>query len=287
MEILCRALAKHYVQSLKDEGIDVQDTNTPLVGPWICVAAALCMPPPPQCKHERKALDVAIKFAVMYVHVDTYLDSDTPNKRGFVMWMSSAARGEQAEMPTDVCGSVLLRVWDELVGDSTRRAKWMRDLVECTIHCYEVQSNKSSKTSTLLDACLHKGGTTLLVLHRMIYDKTSSDNDVYLLGSCMQLLDDIVDCSSDIASGIHTYCTRTYKKRSCLDRCATLLVRKLSAVPRDYIMLVTGMYISLRYTVFKSHNFSVGMRLRLGLPPGGKKCASFLKYVEDALRAYA
>lgn len=277
----CKYLAKDYVKRLKDEGVDVMHDTSTVVGPWVCVGCAITLPRPQESLVTKsEAYTVAVKFSVMYIHVDSFVDSpavSAVDKEAFVSWMLNPSL--PVECPKK---AKLLEIHSFMEARYPDARLWMDELTQTTVSTYRLQYINTATKTQLLHACLHKGGLTLVTLHRLIFGV--SNEDIYKLGSCMQLLDDIIDCTKDMREGINTYCTYTIKKSLCLDGCATRLIRILATIGDEYSILKTGMYLSLKYTILKSRNFSPSIRTRLGLEPECKKSASFLACVEETMR---
>lgn len=276
----CKAIVKDYVHRLKEEGIDAQDNPSVVVGPLLCVGSAVAMPKP----HDSlitmsEVYTVAIKFSVMYIHVDSYIDSPTVSqeeKTAFVAWMCNPST--DGDCPRKQKLLEIRKYLQERYADANL---WIDELIKTTVLTYRTQYNRNATKKQLLKACTHKGGVTLLTLYRLIYG--TGGREIYEIGSCMQLLDDIIDCTKDVREEVNTYCTCVHRKHIWIDKCAIRLVRMLSRISDEYFGIVGAMCLSLKYTILKSGNFSPGMRIRIGLASDCKKSTSFLTHLENII----
>lgn len=272
MSKYCRVLTDDYVSRMRKEGVPA---NTPLSGPWLCVCASLALPG----SKKEESYNIATKFAALYALIDSYIDDphiSEGSKQDLSEWLIDTHTRSPPEGID--CGN-LLRIRGELELLHANASEWLSSLAECTVRCYRVQCDKNSSERVLLEACTAKGGETLLTLYRLIYGH--EDTSVRALGSCMQMLDDIVDCTRDRRDDVFTYCTYVLKRHGSLDTCADLLISMLLNLDSKYVLLSSLMFTALRYTVIKSHNFTTRIRTKLGLCPSVRKSVSFIVLGED------
>ena len=276
------------MRRLLEEGVDIYNKEVSMVSPWLCICIILAIPKPEGSSVTLlDAYTKCVKFTLLYIYIDNYLDRkdiSRESKKEFMVWMRD---------PTTITCNVLcvklLRIKEELESYHPNAKVWLQQLTDNTIESVITQYTPGIAKKCLKSMCFDKGSITLLVIYRLIYgDQTREEATIATLGSCVQLLDDIVDCTDDISNGINTYCTRTLKKSIYMDRCAKVLSRMLDSLDniQDYCCIVSVIRIALRYTVMRSNYFSIKQRLAMRLPPYCvKTLPSFLQIVDTQLRS--
>lgn len=280
---------KDYLNKLVSHGIDIQDKSISLVSPWMCICLILVLPKPRGSTITLlEAYETCVKFTILYIHIDRYLDSTniTPqDKKEFIKWMSN---------PSDSTCTIRSKLWNikkELELRYDDASTWLDELTAITTTSAIAQYSTDSTSTDLKKVCFEKGAITLLTVYRLIYGSNIlEEHAIRNLGECIQLLDDIVDCSKDIKDSINTYCTITVLKYANMDRCARLLINKLTSacatvcIDNKYQIVLMGIQLSLRYTILRSNYFSLKLRTKIGLVPYCVKTKSFLKIVDKRLR---
>lgn len=277
-----------YVKSLELEGVNVNDSSLSFGSPFICTCLVLCIPPPDETVKISPiyAYETVVKFTVLYIYVDSYLDStevSKEEKKEFLSWLKDPTNTLSGK--DEIC-SKLLRIRSELESCHKDASIWLQLLAENTVHSTSVQYSAKATKKMLKEVCIEKGACTLLTIYKLVYgSETKEEENIKALGGCIQMLDDIMDCNKDINCNIRTYCTYTYLKNLNLDKCYRTLMRMLNNISNKYSLIVCGIKLSLRYTVFRSTLFSINLRLKLGLPPYcTKNVPSFLHCLEKYIK---
>lgn len=281
-------LRSDYITKLQIDGVDTSNENISLISAWMCVCTVLVLPQPEGTSVTMMdAYTISTKFTVLYIYIDSYLDNkdiSAREKAKFVRWMLSPDNCD-----TSIKANLLsIRSALELKYEGGK--EWLDELTYNTVDSMKIQymsieGDTQVVSDSLLKTCLEKGGLTLLTLYRLIYGgDTKEEDSVFKIGSCLQLIDDIVDCTKDIHEEINTYCTFTLQTDTNMDKCARLLLFKLQHIDRKYNLICMGIYLALKYTVLKSHNFTIKLRTRLGLQPYTVKSQSFLAVAEKSFK---
>lgn len=110
----------------------------------------------------------------------------------------------------------------------------------------------------------------MLVGYKLIYEEHCSpevsDEQLLLLGACVQLLDDLIDCSQDKREGITTIATYCLEEYEYLDSlflllCASILeLENVLKKQRDALLWLA------RRAVSRSKHYSPRLRAELSLP---------------------
>jgi len=141
-------------------------------------------------------------------------------------------------------------------------------LVNATMKSYEIQKQSNLSNNEYLHACKLKGGHTILVGARIIYGdllNIISDKELLKLGYCVQLFDDIIDCSSDIKNGINTACTNLILNGKKLDMMFMLLTKKTLTLSKCFDIQGFAVRCALYYSANHSGNYSKSFKKFFGI----------------------
>jgi hypothetical protein len=141
--------------------------------------------------------------------------------------------------------------------------------VNTTITSFKTQYSKSSSLA-LLKSSIDKGGAAVLSGYRLIYQQHGpesfiSNNQLWILGGCVQLLDDIMDCTRDNKDGILTIATHTVKKYIYLDRLALYLETLVEKLTHPLLFHASIIKYAIKKVIDRSSYFSPQFRVSRGL----------------------
>ncbi len=205
--------------------------------------------------------DKIISYVLLYLHVDHYLDSKektSDQKKQLLKWLKDPNR----KIDNSIFYSRLVELYNNIV-TSSEKLNLFRMLIDITIESSAIQYSRIQTKKALADICKRKGGITVLVGYRLIYAvdaNTVSDLCLMQLGECIQLLDDIIDCTIDKKMGIHTICTYTMNKYIYLDRVAINLARKIALLDKCFHLQSLALKYFLACSIERSNNFSPSFR---------------------------
>jgi hypothetical protein len=91
-------------------------------------------------------------------------------------------------------------------------------LFQTEIEGLSIQKNSSLDRKLYYDIALRKGGYTMVVLQKIIGDNDPTITEAsYHIGTIMQLIDDMIDSTSDKRNGIHTIATYDFDVKTTID----------------------------------------------------------------------
>jgi hypothetical protein len=101
-----------------------------------------------------------------------------------------------------------------------------------------VQASDRCSRETYMTIAEKKGGCTLNVLHSIVTGSTRQSNEVYEIGVCMQLLDDMLDVTDDIANKINTIATHDLQHDGHLDLLWTDTMRRILMLDSKFVIFI-------------------------------------------------
>jgi hypothetical protein len=206
----------------------------------------------------------SLAYVGLYMHVDNYLDDPNiceDDKKYLLSWLLDNNRKGGTKFLDEI-----LRLYNILDIKTEENKKLFMNLVKITADASRIQKKNNLDYSAYLDICEKKGGWTVVVAGRLISKSDILDEELFLLGECIQLLDDIADCSFDIMDGIETVCTYVIKTEFFLDKMADILMFKLKSLSNFLGFHAIIIEYMLRYVIHKSGNFSPDFRAKMGMP---------------------
>ena len=255
-----RMYIEEYLTSIKNSGVKL--TQGSLVSGLCCLVTFYSIHPDmnPTAEQQTKIRS----YVLLYLHVDYYLDSphvSNKDKAKLIMWLKDVNRDTRIS----AFHSQIHYLYTSFV--KTDKDKKLFDrMIDITIESSAVQYNKKASKKQLNSVCRNKGGLTLLVGCRIIYGSELnhiSDSTLMLLGECIQLLDDIADCSADVRNGINTSCVLHRRKHIYLDYMAGKLAVKSKGVCDVFPRHQKALMFLLLCCIDRSSNFSPYLRVRL------------------------
>ena len=293
-EIIAR-VSTAYVLYMSELCIDLDLSPDTLTSGWLCVMFMLSLLPLSVERSVGRSVEKGVGRSVernveevlqrimayvgMYLIVDHYLDSpevSAVEKEDMLRWLrdpqpsSDARRNKLLELTKELC----------------MEKESMQALVELVIRSHRSQYAAEMTVEDYMRVCEHKGGMTVLLGARIIYGASVrvSDDDLKRLGFCIQLLDDIADCSDDARNNINTVCTQAVSTRGNIDIAAWELLYQSTLLPRClryHAMMIRCLALRV---IDKTHHVSVEMRTALGLCKEKKESKSFRMRTEKMLR---
>jgi len=259
---------------MKEFKIPLVHSRDTLTSGWLCLVFYLSFYPMYQIPGPAKEEDCVSRgfvevftrtthFIALYLLVDHYVDSPSnsrEDKQRLLAWLCAP----NDSPPREEFKELLKHV--EVLG-----SEHIPELVAMTVGSYEVQNTRSS-TKTYLQECRRKGEVTTIIGVKMIFGHLPTTSDgkeiedgLRRLGFCAQLLDDLTDCSDDLASGINNACTHQVRKVGNVDRLVWELLYELTLLPKSlqrHAMCLQWMTV---YVVNRSKHTSKLLRKVLGL----------------------
>jgi hypothetical protein len=293
MEVTKRLVSGHtsaYVKYVKSLELDLGLCQDSLLSGWLCatfmLSLALCSQPTWTCLAWEGILKRVYAYVGMYLLLDHYIDAPEITEANKVEVLELIKSG--CLKPQDnALYTKLLGLRKELVS-TDEDAGHLTKLIQAVIVSYEAQRQDKLSLGKYLAICKLKGGVTLVSGVHLIYKDllpAYEDADLYNLGYCIQLFDDMIDCTADIKSGINTQCTRLVKRRKKLYSMYVLLLQETLLLPKCFAMHGFALRVALYYSVDRSKHYSSSFRKALSFYPykyvGERK---FKESIEAALR---
>ena len=272
-------LAAYYALYMSTTLLDLDLSPDTLCSGWMCVVLLLSFYP--LRANPRSLEDVLARvmaYVALYLLIDHHLDS--PNitreeKQDILQWLSAPL---PSECPRK---SKILQLIDELDGrDEAPR------LTAMVVSSYRSQLNSALSEKEYLHACKDKGGITVVVGVRLTIGalKNVREKDLYRLGYCVQLLDDLVDCSDDRRNDINTACTWRLRKKGNVDGVVWRLLYKSTRLPRELEYHAWGIRCAAIRICARTGNVSPVLRSVLGVGDSKAREECLRLKMERALR---
>jgi len=230
-----------YIQ--KSETYDPEITNDNLVqaarNVWTCYALQLI------CHQTDAVLSNAILgYSLLYPYTDNYLDDTTVEPRRkyeFQQTFGGWLEGDFSVAPTTPTEQ---KVFDQVrhvesTFDRTRYPNVFHSLTAINdAQTASLSQHGDMSLGQLLSVTVYKGGTSVLADLFMSDGNASDERDIlfsFLLGVCLQLIDDLQDVIEDSAVGHNTVFTRSQDQHAYCDLLVIRIIRLLdwTAHPRN------------------------------------------------------
>lgn len=276
-----------YVKYVKALCIDLRFSQDTLLSGWLCLVFILSLSVSSKHAFDRQSrgklnwneewkgiLKRVYAYVGMYLLLDHYIDSPEI-KEGDKKELLKLIKTGSLETSNNSLYDKLLELRKELVS-SDEDEKHLAKLIEVVLESYKAQKEDKLSLSKYLSICKSKGGVTVVSGVHLIYKSLSetegllgrvSDKDLYNLGYCIQLFDDMIDCSADIKSGINTACTHLVRKRKKLDSMYILLFKTTMLLPECFSLQGFGIRVALYYSADRSKHYTSTFRKSLSLYP--------------------
>lgn len=226
---------------------------------WTCISFFLSLPISGQLSREHcKRL---VDYVLLYLLVDYKLDDPTVSdgdKRSLLLSLL---------IPDESTPPELARLHSRLV-TTPEQASIFTGVTLTTAESFLIQYDDQASPDELFAICVNKGGQATLAGYRLIYGDSArsvSDEQLLLLGACIQLLDDLADCSKDRRDGIATVATWCLSSHSYLDQLAIVLGAMVLELGESLALHRRWLLELLLHTVRRSKHYSPRFRERLGL----------------------
>lgn len=222
-------VATYYSMYMSTVLLDLDLSPDTLCSGWMCTALLLSLYPL-RAGHGRSDLPGVIgrvlAYVALYLLVDHYLDSPSiplNDKEDILRWLHDPVESQCVRKTR------ILSLIDELDGrcDAPTLARMVTE-------SYRAQTRDDLSFKQYLHACRDKGGVTVVIGVRLTVGRLRgvSDGDLHRLGYCIQLLDDVSDCSQDSRDSIHTACTHARAVHGCVDSVVWRLLYECTRLPR-------------------------------------------------------
>lgn len=226
---------------------------------WTCISFFLSLPISGQLSrgHCKRLVDYMLLYLLVDYRLDDPMVSDD-EKRSLLL---SVLMGDGSTPPE------LARLHSRLI-TTPEQASVFTGVTLTTAESFLVQYDDRARPDELFAICVNKGGQATLAGYHLIFrDKASvvSDEQLLLLGGCIQLLDDLADCSKDRRDGIATVATWCLSTHSYLDQLAIVLGAMVLELGDCLALHRRWLLELLLHTVHRSKHYSPGFRERLGL----------------------
>ena len=235
----------------------------------------------------------ALDFTLIYLYLDHYLDSSNvklEDKCQMISELKTIMNGESSSKH-----QLIAERYQKLITPELQPI--VVDLFQTVVESFQIQyQTNSTCLETYLDITKRKGALTILAMYMLVNRKVlSSDDNTYLslkkLGECIQILDDIIDASDDLSSGIMTAATYLIKKEKKLDMLALYLLREITLLPSKMEMLKFTMRSCVYYVMLRSRHFSLNLKRKCLQKLNKNRCKyirfpSFRRRLEKEFRSY-
>lgn len=247
---------------------------------WMCVTLLLSFFPLRSDIHRdlRDVIGKVMAYVALYLMIDHYLDSSviiSSEKAGILQWLANPIA---SDCPFK---SKILLLIDELDGRSEAPA-----LAKMVTDSYRVQINSHLSSREYREACGDKGGTTVTIGVRLTIGplRGARDKDLHRLGYCIQLLDDLVDCTDDQRNAINTACTWCLRERGNVDEVVWRLLYESTRLSKALRYHSLGIRCVTVRVCARTRNVSPALRSALGLGDSKTKEECLRMRVERAMR---
>ncbi|CAK7994944.1 Hypothetical protein POVR1_LOCUS462 [uncultured virus] len=215
-------------------------------------------PPHDSCyssKYHRRALI----FTIIYLYLDHSLDNPhltSHEKKLLIEEIRSLMNGDSIQKHRPI-----QNLYQELIApldDSSRMV--IRNLFAVVVKSVEIQYQDHS-IEQYLEISKEKGEWTIYTMYVSVTGKFIEKVDpiyqeLFKLGECVQLFDDLVDTSDDHRSGIKTIATNHLETFGSLDRLEKHLRSELKLFPPKLETVSQLMIWGLDYLILRSKHFS-------------------------------
>lgn len=212
-------------------------------------------------RRERKSIAKRCRsYALLYVWVDGVFDSSEMSEGEKNLTKSLIIRTLREEETDADKNNVIYILYKEVVKTSSD-VKSMKELYGVIIQSLAIQKDMTASTDKLREITYLKGGTSVYVALCIIYGRSSfKKSQIFQIGYCIQLLDDLMDCRDDLKHDIVTLATSRVRKGKNLDGLAKELEREIYKIDDDKYSLC--LYAALNGIIMKSAFYSSAYRYK-------------------------
>jgi len=203
-------------------------------------------------KLNKEVIDKCRDFTLLYLYVDYYLDTKEVDKCKLKKMKKMIFDPFNDNIP-DMEDMVL--AYRRILNNNSDDCKIkMIEVFLTEVEGMSYQKNPNLTSEHYLDIAERKGGTTSLAINSMFIPDTNKYSDVvYIIGSIIQLLDDMMDVSLDMKQDIHTIATHELSKYGNMDRLWCYTVLKINTITEPFIVFKFLMCEMLTYILGHRH----------------------------------
>lgn len=213
----------------------------------------------------KEFLDVAFAYALMYVYADYFLDGvhlSGQDREGIMFKLLMLLHDPwSGEAPTGMHG--LVEAYKYILTVSPESKSYLVNVFMSEVEGMLVQNSGTKTRKEYFDIAERKGGLTGIgisaILGMCTGDRIGSDPDGsvgYLIGSILQLLDDMIDVLDDIEEDTHTIATHDLQTYGNMDALFIYTVIQVNKLPKVYSLFKFLLYEALCYTLSQKDRFT-------------------------------
>ncbi len=194
-----------------------------------------------------KNVDKLLTFSSCYMLIDHYLDDDTISMKDKTRTISQINKFIEGNYnKTD--NTIIKLVADKYIEmESPKTSVHLKNLFKAEVKTMRLQTKANLNRETYLQICEIKGGLTCNAIQSLIGLDITGDE--YILGSCIQLVDDILDIDDDISLNINTIATHDYRKLGNLDNILVYTINKIDNMNNKYNLFKPILYLGLMMAI--------------------------------------
>lgn len=180
-----------------------------------------------------------LSYATLYMLVDNYLDEPAPEEEKRGRRLEILFMDPSLGVNGDSFSSCLCREYLKVVAFSPGAESTLKRILDLEVLSVYFQKGDNHSRESYLRIAEEKGSLSLIALFGLIgiEDQCGASE----LGACIQILDDLYDCLTDIGEGIHTVATYDYERGGC-DELLFYLLRKIDRLPPRLVLLKVGLF---------------------------------------------
>jgi len=230
----------------------VGNGNNMLVSGLLCFFGQIILYMCQNKKLNKEVIDKCRDFTLLYLYVDYYLDTKEIDKCKLKKMKEMIFDPFMDNIP-DM--EDMVSAYRRILNNNTDECKIkMIEVFLTEVEGMSYQKNPNLTSEHYLDIAERKGGTTSLAINSMFTEDTNKYSDVvYIIGSIIQLLDDMMDVSLDMKQGIHTIATHELSKYGNMDRLWCYTVLKIDTITPPFIIFKFLMCEILTYILGHRH----------------------------------
>ena len=203
-------------------------------------------------------------FAACYILTDHYLDDNKilmeekmNTIRQINKFIDTVSSTDNIISDNDITiDSPIIRVvaknYEKMVTKIPNSEHHLREVFHAEVKTMYLQTHSELDRNTYLDICEWKGGLFSNAIQAILgLEITQAEYD---LGSCIQLVDDIMDIEDDMSLGINTIATHDYHTYGNLDKLVLYMVNKVDKLDQKYTFFKPILYIGFTFAVHNNRD---------------------------------
>ena len=252
---ICKCLSIFYIYHIKSHKytLNINCSNDILSGGLFCFISLMILYP-----HSNKNIlqytKDALEFTTLYLYIDNIMDDCKVTmfkKTEMIQIIGKVLNGENNGKTLESYPEYIqpiIRSYYKINNPNVN--SYIKKLFMITIESFKIQTSNCNR-QTYIDICKKKGGYMYLAC-KYILDLNISDEKIFNLGACIQIVDDIVDANEDIDNGINTIVTYDINKEKYIDELLYDAILEIKALP--------GNLAIFKYILIKSLTRVIGKR---------------------------